>query len=229
MRRRTVVAALGASFFTGVRTGWAAPSPEAQRRQNRLELWHNYAGKTDNLVARLTTTRETSLLDEPLTVTGMLVFLGPDTLILRDEGLRGSTTLITAEGSRTFASSAQVPPVRPRGREPAVDWIADRLVAMFARSADPETLVAGARVSIPRGGGYRMELLPPKGSTIRRRVRSVAVELDPVAGAVTQITIAEAQGDRVVLGLADHRQNLAELDLEPLLAPVRDYLPSDRE
>ena len=93
MKRRTDMSA--AAAWLVARPLQAAPSREEQRQQNRIELWHNYAAKTENLVARLTTTRETSLLDEPLTVTGSLLFVGPGTLVLRDDGLSGSTTVRT--------------------------------------------------------------------------------------------------------------------------------------
>lgn len=226
MNRRPFLAALGSMLVPTVAV--AAPTRDEQRRKNRVELWHNYAAKTENLLARLTTTRETSLLDEPLTVTGSLLFLGPGTLVLRDDGLTGSTTIMTREGTLSFANGVKPPPPVPPGRMPAVDWLTDRMLRMFAAAEQADALTEGARINVPRGG-YRLEVMPPKGSTIRRRVRSVAIELDPVAGAITTITIAEAQGDRVVLGLADHRQNLAEDDLEPTLAPVRAYLPSLRE
>ena len=48
--------------------------------QNRLELWSNYARRTKNVMARLVTTRETSLLDEPLVTQGSMVFDAPTTL-----------------------------------------------------------------------------------------------------------------------------------------------------
>lgn len=227
MRRRVVLAGLlGGAVLP--RIGLAAPNAAARRLENRLELWHNYAKSTRNLVARLTTTRTTSLLDEPLVVTGTLLFVAPDTLVLRDDGLAGSTTIIDRDGTRVFANGEAAPTPRPPGREPALDWVAERLVRAFA-PGEPDNLVTGGRTHVPKGRGYRLELLPPKGSTIRRLVRSVALELDAVAGAVVQLTIAEAQGDRIVLGLQDHRQNLAPEDLEPYLRPVAAYLPSLRE
>lgn len=236
MRRRALVVGVPGSCLASVvvlglrprRAVAAGPDAEARRLENRLELWHNFAKKTSNLVARLSTTRETSLLDEPLVVTGSLLFVAPGTLVLRDDGLAGSTTIIDEAGTRIFANGSPPPPATPRGREPAVDWVAERLVRLFS-PGQSEALVAGGRTHVPKGRGYRLELLPPKGSTIRRVVRSLAVELDPVAGGIVQITIAEAQGDRVVLGLGDHRQNLAPEDLEPHLRPVRDYLPSLRQ
>lgn len=229
-RRRFFAGALGCAVLP--RIAVAAPDPAARRLENRLELWHNYAKKTTNLVARLTTTRTTSLLDEPLVVTGTLLFLPPSTLVLRDDGLAGSTTIIEPEGTRIFANGASKEEIeasrRPRGHEPALDWVADRLVRAFA-PGEPDALVEGGRTNVPKGRGYRLELLPPKGSTIRRLVRSVALELDAVVGAIVQVTIAEAQGDRVVLGLQDHRQNLEPADVEPYVRPVTDYLPSLRE
>lgn len=227
MRRRVVLAGLLGGVLWP-RIGLAAPDAATRRLENRLELWHNYAKSTRNLVARLTTTRTTSLLDEPLVVTGTLLFVAPGTLVLRDDGLAGSTTIIDRDGTRVFANGEAASTPRPPGREPALDWVAERLVRAFA-PGEPDTLVAGGRTHVPKGRGYRLELLPPKGSTIRRLVRSVALELDAVAGAVVQLTIAEAQGDRVVLGLQDHRQNLPPEDLEPYLRPVAAYLPSLRE
>ncbi len=44
--------------------------------------------------------------------------------------------------------------------------------------------------------------------------------LDPVVGTITQIAVAEAQGDRVVMGLTDHRQNLPDEDIDRFLAQL---------
>ena len=226
MRRRDAIVGLVAAGFSP-RVAFAFADPAERRLENRVQLWHDYARKTENLVARATTTRETSLLEEPLVTTGALVFLAPATLVLRDDGLSGSTTIIDPDGTRIFANGETPPAATPRGREPARDWVADRMLRLFA-PAEASALTEGCRTDVPRGGAYRLDLLPPKGSTVRRLVRSFGIELDPVVGAVVEITIAEAQGDRVVLGLHDHRQNLAAEDLEPHLRAVADDLPSLR-
>jgi hypothetical protein len=94
--RREIIAGLGTALFVPLaHAEEARPTGAAGKLlQNRTELWANYAKRTKNLMARLTTTRETSLLDEPLVVTGALVFESPRTLVLRDDGLTGSTTFI---------------------------------------------------------------------------------------------------------------------------------------
>jgi hypothetical protein len=191
---------------------------EDKRLRNRLELWHNFASRTQNLVARSTTTRETSLLEAPLVASGTLVFRAPDLLVLRDDGLQGSTTRIEGERVEILVNTPGVPAtVIDRASQPAAAWLADRLRALFA-PGDASALVAGCRTSVPKGKGYRLELLPPRGSEIRKLLRSVTVHLDAVAGAVTEILVAEAAGDRMRIQLADHRQNLPDADIDRTLA-----------
>lgn len=192
---------------------------EDKRLANRLELWANYAKRTRNLVVRITTTRETSLLREPLVATGTLIFSTPDTLVLRDDGLAGSTTIIDARGRRIVPNRAAAKPVIIDGATvPAAAWLGDRLRAAFA-PGDGDALVADSRTEVPRGGN-RLDLLPPQDSEIRKTLRSVSLHFDAVTGAVLEIVIAEVQGDRVRIQLADHRQNVPDADLAQLLAEV---------
>jgi hypothetical protein len=202
--------------------GWAAPEEVEDRKlQNRLELWRNFAMRTNNLLARITMTRETSLLETPLQATGTLAFSAPSTLVLRDDGLTGSTTRI--EGTEVLLRLNRADPGQRSGfgrQTPASSWVADRLVRMFAPGAEQD-LVVGARTNVPRGRGYRLELMPPRGSLIRKAVRTIMITLDPVAGAVIEIAIAEAQGDRVLLRLTDHRQNVPAEDIEAIVGTRR--------
>ncbi|MFO0635581.1 MAG: hypothetical protein U0168_22285 [Nannocystaceae bacterium] len=200
----------------------AADELADKRLQNRLELWANYAKRTRNLMARVTTTRETSLLREPLITTGQLLFRAPSTFVLRDDGLAGATTIVDGDelaivpnGATTGAVARGV--IR-RGEAPAAAWLADHLRAAFA-PGDGAALVADCRTDVPRSG-YRLDLLPPRNSIIRRAIRSVTLHLDPVAGAVTEILVAEAQGDRVRMQIADHRQNLPDEEIDTVLAEI---------
>lgn len=196
-----------------------APSPEERKLANRLELWSGYAKRTQSLMCRLSTRRETSLLLEPLETTGTLLFrASPLLLVLRDDGRQGSTTIVDGEQIRIVLNGVgrADPDAVVADPRPAAQWLARRLVHMFA-PGDGTELIEGSRTHVPKGHGHRLELMPPIGSTTRRQLRSVSMQLDPVVGTITQITIAEAQGDRVVLGLSDHRQNLPEEDLEAFL------------
>ncbi len=194
----------------------AAPTAEVQSRrlQNRLELWANYASRTRNLVARYTLHRRSSLLDAPLYTTGTLVFVSPNRLILRDDGMTGSTTSIV-DGAVT------VTPGQPgaggrlelgAGSRPAVDWLQKRLLRIFTPGA-PAALIEGCRTHVPRGRGHKLDLMPPQGSAVRKALRSITLTFDPVAGAVIGLHISEAQGDVVELSLTDHRQNVDEAAL----------------
>jgi hypothetical protein len=205
----------------------SAEEAEDKRLQNRLELWANYAQRTKNMLARLTSTRETSLLQAPLVVTGQLVFQAPSLLVLRDDGLSGSTTVFDAGTMTILANQSHGGrpwSALPRDRLPAAAWLSDRLLALFA-PGDGSAIVADSRVEVPRGGaraggGYRLEVLPPRNSQIRKVLRSLSVHLDAVAGAVTELLIAEAQGDRLRLQIADHRQNVPDEDIARILAEV---------
>lgn len=230
--RRTLLLALPALAVPALvrpRSAPAAPdgpSPAERKLANRLELWSSYAKRTQNLSCRVSTRRETSLLEEPLEATGMLLFRAPRLLVLRDDGRQGSTTIVDGDEIRIVlnqdsgwdsgrASGADSSAVVADHR-PAAQWLARRLLHMFA-PGDGTALVEGSRTHVPKGHGHRLELMPPIGSTTRRQIRSVSMQLDPVVGAITQIVIAEAQGDRVILGLSDHRQNLPDEDVDALL------------
>jgi hypothetical protein len=194
------------------------PTPEQRKLANRLELWGGYARRTQNLMCRLSTRRETSLLEEPLEATGTLLFRAPQLLVLRDDGRQGSTTIVDGDEIRIVLNGAgrADPDAVVADQRPAAQWLARRLLHMFA-PGDGTALIEGSRTHVPKGHGHRLELMPPIGSTTRRQIRSVSMQLDPVVGTITQVVIAEAQGDRVVLGISDHRQNLPDEDIEAFL------------
>lgn len=217
---------IGASFVgTLLGPAWRVaaeePTPQERKLANRLELWSSYARRTQNLMARLSTRRETSLLEEPHNSTGTLLFRAPGLLVLRDDGRQGSTTLIDGDQLRIFlnGTGSADPSTTVADPRPAAQWLARRLVAMFA-PGDGTALLEDTRTHVPKGHGHRLELMPPVGSATRRMLRSVSLQIDPVVGTITQIVVAEAQGDRVVLGLSDHRQNLPDEDVEAFLATL---------
>lgn len=222
MRRRTMMFAALSAAAIGPRAA-SADEIDDKRLQNRLELWANYAKRSRNLVVRLTTTRETSLLREPLVVTGTLIFSSGTAsngrLVLRDDGLGGSTTIIDAAGMRIVPNRKDAPPTIIDGNAlAAAAWLGARLRAAFAPGEGAE-LVADSRTDVPRGG-HRLDLLPPRDSAARKLVRSLSLHFDAVTGAIVEILIAEVQGDRVRLQLADHRQNVPDEDVDALLAEV---------
>lgn len=222
MRRRTLLVC-GACSLLGA-TSSAGPGERAdirqQRLQNRLELWESYAKRTENLMARYVCTRNSSLLLEPLVTTGTLAFVAPATLVLRDDGPTGSTTRIDGDAISIRPNQTTLPPGPDVDATtlPAAAWLRARLLSLFAPGPGSE-LLAGIRHYVPKGRGYRLELLPQRGSVERKVLRAVAIRLDPVGGAVLEIEIQEAQGDRVRLRLSDHRQNVAEHELAQVLAP----------
>ncbi len=220
--RRALVIGGGIALGVGVasvvgsrRPAWAQ-SADARRLERRLELWSTYANKTENLTARYTSTRTSSLLHEPLVNTGALAFDGPDTLALVDDAMGGSKTII--RDGRVLIAPKQADGkdpddhVDPR-RAPGLLWLKDRLLACFV-AGEADSLIAGAEAHAPRGRRPRIELRPPEGSPVRKLVRVVILQLDPVGGAVVHIQIDEAQGDSFVLALADHRQNVDQAEID---------------
>ncbi len=219
--RRVLLGSAVLATLAWPRAGDAEDEIADKRLANRLELWANYSKRTRNLLARVTTTRDSALLDAPLVTTGDLMHRGPDLLVLRDDGLAGSTTIVDGHTleilpNQVREAGARLVPTIDGDRSPAAGWLAQRLLHLFA-AGDGAELIAGCRTDVPRGG-FRLDLLPPRASATRKLIRSVTVHLDPVAGAVTQILIAEAQGDRVRLQLSDHRQNVPDADLAASLA-----------
>ncbi len=214
----------------GVAVGMLGPRPalavDQRLLQNRLELWANYARRTKNVLARLVTTRETSLLDEPLVTQGSLVFDAPTTLLMRDDGLVGSSSLVEGESVTIVPNQptlATPPPIEPGLRE-AQKWLSSTLLRLFAppplEDGGERSLIEGMRVDVPRRS-FRLELMPAQGSVVRKTFRSLTVHLDPVVGTVNQILIAQTQGDRLLLQITDHRQNVEQADVEAVLDTVR--------
>jgi len=198
--------------------GWAQGADD-RRLARRLELWATYATKTENLTARYTSTRTSSLLHEPLVNTGALVYAAPDTLAMVDDAMGGSRTII--RGGRVQIAPRQADEteaaerVDPR-QAPGLLWLKDRLLACFSPEVGDEGdgLVTSVQAHAPRGRRPRIELRPDEGSPVRKLIRVVIVQLDPVGGAVVRIQIDEAQGDSFVLALADHRQNVDATEIE---------------
>ena len=193
--------------------GAAPPAGREQRRlANRLELWSAYSRKThENLMARYASERSSSLLREDLVGGGSLAFIAPATLVLRDDGATGSTTIITPGRVAIEPNDPSLPRRTLPAREdaPALRWLADHLLACFA-PGDGEALLAGARVEVPRSSTPRLALMPLRESAARTVVRSMTLTFDQVGGAVVRIEIAEADGGLYVLRLSDHRQDLED-------------------
>lgn len=218
-RRRDLLiggASLGVASLLSGRA--RAQAPEDRRLQNRLELWGNYARRTENLVARYISERRSSLLYEPLVRTGALAFVAPDSLILRDDGLTGSTTTMESGEVRIQPNESSVPagPETDPQTLPALGWLRDRMFAVF-NPGDGTELLADSRNRVPRGRTPRLELLPITGSAVRKVLRSMMITLDPVGGAVLKVEISEAQGDVVILKLSDHRQNVDPEEIQRVL------------
>lgn len=210
--RRTALvggAALG-GFALLVRA--APPIDRTQRRlDNRLELWRSYARKTDNLLARYTSTRKSPLLVEELVESGGLAFVKPGTLVWRDDGVTGSTTRIEPSGVSIVPNDPSLPrrTLPQLDEAPALRWLAAHLLACFA-PGDGTALIADARTEVPRGSTPKLILMPPRDSAARALIRSVTLTFDQVGGAVVRIEIAESDGSTFVMQISDHRQNVPE-------------------
>ncbi|KIG13497.1 hypothetical protein DB30_08009 [Enhygromyxa salina] len=202
------LALLGAALAT--RAAPAEPVSRDQRRlDNRLELWGAFARKSQNLVARYTSTRSSPLLLEDLVGSGSLAYVSPTTLVMRDDGATGSTTRIEPSGVAIVPNDPSLPqrPMPKPANAPALRWLADRLVASFA-PGDGSALIANARVEVPKGSTPRLSLLPPRDSVARTLIRSVTLTLDQVGGAVIRVEVAESDGGKFILQISDHRQNV---------------------
>lgn len=199
----------------GLSSSWTPAHADTERKlQNRLELWANFSGRTQNLRAHTRIRRESALLERPLAVTGTLFFRAPGELLLRDDDAAGTSTWIEAGTLRLVPHrSAAVAPDFGQGHDPAAEWLIEHVVGLFAPPPSGPLGFPRARVLVPPGAGYRFELAPLRGSLARRVVRTMTVHLEPVAGAVTRIVLAEAQGDRLTIDLSDHRQNLDPADI----------------
>jgi hypothetical protein len=214
-RRALLVGGAGvvASALAGAWVLAAPPLSEREQRRlsARLELWATFARKSSTLLARYTSTRTSPLLHEPLVGSGSLAFVAPNTLVLRDDGVTGSTTRIQPGRLAIEPNDPSLPrrTMPQRSESPALRWLADHLVACFA-PGDGSALTADARVEVPSGRTPRLTLMPPRDSAARALIRSVTLTLDPVGGAVIRIGIAESDGGSFELGIADHRQGVED-------------------
>lgn len=220
LSRRTALRVLGGMLGGGAfgllgaaPIGFAAPPVDRAQRKlgNRLQLWATFARKSSNLLVRYGSIRTSPLLRDELVGSGSLAFVAPDTLVLRDDGLTGSTTRIEPGRIAIIPNDPSLPrrALPSRNESPALRWLADHLLASFA-PGDGSGLTANARVEVP--GGPRLSLMPPRNSAARGLIRSVTLTLDQVGGAVIRIEIAESDGGTFTLKLSDHRQ-----DVEPEL------------
>ena len=100
-------------------------------------------------------------------------------------------------------------------RESFFSYVRWRMTGFDGRS--DRGLAVGCDAHAPRGRRPRIELRPPEGSAVRKLMRVVVVQLDPVGGAVVHIQIDEAGGDRFELALADHRQNVDQAEIDRIV------------
>ncbi|MEZ4452765.1 MAG: hypothetical protein R3B09_25110 [Nannocystaceae bacterium] len=217
-RRRLLGLLLGAGA-----AALAGPASASDRViDRRLELWRGYAGATRSLWASIRTTRHASILagGAPRTLAGALIFVAPGRLLLHDDDPTGSTTLIDGDRIDVVANDPAAAPAPHRAAAPpAMRWLARHLVAAFA-PGDGSALSADARLARPRGAGLQLTVLPPVDSPIRRTIRSLTIALSPTSGAVERLEIAETAGDRLILALAEHQQNLPSDELRRRLAAI---------
>ena len=228
--RRSLLRALG-GLGVLLTCGGATLLPKlAQGRdrvvRRRLELWRSYAQHSQNLVAELTTIRRSSLyLDgKSQSMPGTLVFIAPARLLLHDDDLAGSTTLIEGDRCTLLANTDDPKNTAPLRPNPALNWLATHLVGAFSPPPeDPDKATAlelDARLSRPRGAGIRLTVLPPQNSPARRIYRSMMLSLSPTSGAVERIEILESAGDSLVLELSAMRKNLDREELTRILRAI---------
>jgi len=219
-RRTCLVGLLGLAAFGLPLEAHSTPPPS--RLQNRLDLWLNFGRRTQNLVARAEVRRRSALLSSPLVVTGTLFVRAPHEVLLRDDDLAGSSTWIHDGVVEVVSHRKEAPRAAPTQGDATANWLAHHLCMLFAPPPDLDLdLAATARVSVPPGAGYRLELSPPRGSVARKGIRTLGVHLDPTAGAILEVVITEAQGDVWSLRLTDHRQNVDPADLDTAFAELQ--------
>lgn len=197
-------------------TGPATPAateptapPLSRAITRRLELWRS-AGTGADLSARYRLTRRSSLLDEPLAVTGSLSFTAPDRLELRDDEATGATTSLIGAALTITANDPALPAGPTRAAETAAArWLQTRLLILLA-ARDPAALRAGTSLRVSYGYGLMgLELSPPAGHPARGEVHDLRVQLDPKSGEILQIVLGETSGDVVTLSLSEHRRGPA--------------------
>ncbi|GEM_PF-4990608 len=195
----------------------AVRAEDVQRLRNRVELWQGFASRSQNLLARYVSIRHSSLLAEPLVSTGTLMFVAPDRLVFHDDTPSGSTTELIESGLRIVPNGGGPAIALDHDRAAAARWLAHKLRCLLGAGTVDE-LLTDAKAAVPRGSALRLELLPMRGSPTRRTIRSLLVRFEPLGGAVVELELAEARGDRVHMTFSDHRQNLAADQLDTVRA-----------
>ncbi|MBA3547207.1 MAG: outer membrane lipoprotein carrier protein LolA [Nannocystis sp.] len=222
-RRRTMV--LATALITAVlliTTQWpiaavqAAPAPASKTDagpthsravKKRLTLWATPADSS-GLSARYQLTRSSSMLYEPLKVTGNLTLTAPDRLELRDDELGGATTQLAGEALTMVANDPTLPPSpNPNTRGgPGRRWLRERLFALLL-ARDAEALLADTVVTVARGAAMQLELTPARNHPARHEVLRLRIQLDPTTGEVLEVVLNEAGGDVVTLTLSGHQRS----------------------
>lgn len=218
--RRAILLLGAASLALAADTRAAAPAGD-RLLARRLELWARAAAGARVVVARYGLTRHSALLQEPLRVAGTLLARAPDTLLLRDDERRGSTTRI-GRGRLEIRPNDPALPALAEAPSPAVIWLFEHVLTLFcAPEVEPAAaLLADARASVGRGPGQLLALAPRRDHPARREIRDLLVHLDPHTGDVDQLDLHEAGGDRVVLTFSQRRRDVPDAEVDALLSPV---------
>jgi hypothetical protein len=215
-QRRTFLSVLTCSLALAATARAADPRALARR----LELWAKAAAGTRALVARYALTRQSSLLQTPLTVNGTLAARSPDALTLRDDARDGATTRLTRGRLEIRPNDPELPAL-DTASPPAATWLFEHLLALFATppgAPDPAAaLRVDARLSIPRGGGLLLDLTPLREHPASREIRDLVVDLDPHTGDVDRVDLLELGGDKVTLVFSQRRRDVPEAELASLL------------
>lgn len=211
-------------FLAALACALAPPAPARAADQRplarRLELWAKAAAGTRALVARYALTRQSSLLQAPLTVVGTLAARSPDALTLRDDGQAGALTRLTRGRLEIRPNDPELPALAEQATA-AATWLFEHLLALFATppgASDPAAaLRVDARLSIPRGGGLLLDVTPLREHPASRQIRDLVVDLDPHTGDVDRVDLLELGGDKVSLTFSQRRRDVPEAELAGLL------------
>lgn len=217
-QRRTFLSLVTCSLALAATARAETPLPRPLAK--RLELWARAAADTRTLVARYALTRQSSLLQTPLTVAGTLAARTPDALTLRDDARDGATTRLT-RGHLEIRPNDPDLPALDIPSPAAATWLFDHLLALLTTppgATDPAAaLRADARISIPRGTGHLLDLTPVREHPASRQIRDLVIDLDPHTGDVDRLDLLELGGDKVTLLISQRRRDVPEPEFAKLL------------
>ncbi len=205
MRRRVVstlcivtAALAGASAGPGLAGGESAPPSGSERLRAIVRQVSEAQRRVESLEARFRQTKTSALLLEPAVSTGTFLYRAPDRV--RWEYEKPDPMVVVFDGNVLTTwdpGSGRLDRVKVSARQ-------GRFVRVLAGTQPLEGLLQYFRVTLAGapGGGDRL-VLEPVDAALRRKIRSVRLDIDSTLHLPVAVEYVEADGDTTLYEFSD--------------------------